>query len=225
MTPPESGGPSKVAAALARILTLHGIDLVLDVGANTGQYAGRLRTLGYRGRIVSIEPLTDAHRQLAEAAAGDPLWTVGPRVALGDRDGTATLQRSAESDMSSFLPFRPEMATLLDSAAMCGEEIVPVHRLDGLFEQFAGPGDRVLLKSDTQGWDLAVLDGAAAVLDRITLVQIELALVPVYQGEPDWLVAVGRLAALGFSPILFSPGYFNRRLARLLSMDGVFARV
>ena len=59
-------------AALQKALSHFRIDLVLDVGANTGQFGKRLRTLGYAGEIISFEPLADAHALLQAAAAADP---------------------------------------------------------------------------------------------------------------------------------------------------------
>ncbi len=218
-------GTERDDRALARIFDHYEISCVIDVGANIGQYASRLRRLGWRGRIVSIEPVAAAHAALERAADGDPAWTVAPQLALGAIDGTVTLNVSAESDMSSVRGFRPEMAQLLDSARFVDAETVPLARLDGWIDRWAGPTDRLLLKLDTQGYDFEVLAGAAATLARVWLIQVELALAPVYQGEPDWRAAADRLAALGFQPILLIPGYFNRRTARLLSADGVFARV
>jgi FkbM family methyltransferase len=216
--------PSKNSRNLATLLAHHRIDLVLDVGANTGQYAQRLRRVGYRGRIVSFEPQTSAHAVLTEAAAGDPGWQVAPRMALGDSDRPLTLNLSAQSDMSSALAMTGEMTELLDSAAYTGTETARQARLDAIFVEFARPGDRVLLKSDTQGYDRQVLDGASGVLDRILAVQLELAIVPVYVGEPSYREMIDRLEEIGFSPSLFIPGYFNRRTARLIGMDGVFVR-
>ena len=216
--------PSKESRNLAALLAHHRIGLVLDVGANTGQYAKRLRRAGYAGRIVSFEPQSTAHAVLARAAGDDPLWTAAPRLAVGDSDQPLVLNLSAESDMSSVLAMTDEMAALLDSAAYTGTETVPQARLDALFADLAGPRDRVLLKSDTQGYDRRVLDGASAVLDRIQAIQLELAIVPVYEGEPGYLEMIGHLDALGFAPALFIPGYFNRRTARLIAMDGVFVR-
>ena len=216
--------PSKDSRNLATLLAHHGIDLVLDVGGNTGQYGQRLRRAGYGGRIVSFEPQSDAHATLSKAASGDPAWTVAPRMALGDRAEPLTLNLSPTSDMSSALPMTEEMNELLDSAAFTGTETVPQNRLDAVFDDFAGPGDTVLLKSDTQGYDRAVLDGAAGILDRIRAIQLELSIVPVYVGEPSWREMTDHLDGLGFSPALFIPGYFNRRTARLIAMDGVFVR-
>jgi hypothetical protein len=116
------------------------------------------------------------------------------------------------------------MAELLDSAAFTGALEVPMARLDGLFDRHVTDKDRAFLKIDTQGTEASVLEGAAGVLDSIHGIQLELSIVPVYQGEPGYVEMIGHLAGLGFQPALFIPGYFNRRTARLISMDGVFVR-
>jgi FkbM family methyltransferase len=221
----DTTAPSKDMRALIRVLEHHRISVVLDVGANVGQYASRLRAAGWAGRIVSFEPLAAAHATLCAAAAADPAWQVAPLLALGPSEGTVTLNVSPESDMSSLLPLRPDMAQFLSSARFTGAERVPQARLDAIWAQHVAPLDRAFLKLDTQGYDGAVLDGALGVLDAIAGVQVELALVGVYEGEPLYLDMIARLASLGFEPVLFIPGYFNRRSARLLTMDGVFVRL
>jgi hypothetical protein len=55
-------------------------------------------------------------------------------------------------------------------------------------------------------------------------IQLELSIVPVYEGERGYLDMISTLNELGFEPALFIPGYFNQRSARLISMDGVFLR-
>lgn len=79
--------------ALARRFALMehlGIDLVLDVGANTGQYASSLRKAGYRAQIVSFEPLHRAYSRLARSAECDRRWRA-VRLALGARDREAII--------------------------------------------------------------------------------------------------------------------------------------
>ena len=105
---------------------------MLDVGANAGQYGAMLRAWGYRGRIVSFEPLAGAHARLEQRAAADPAWRVAPRMALGAQDGEATVQVSAESDMSSILPQTELLRRVSPSSRVIGRETVPIRRLDAL---------------------------------------------------------------------------------------------
>ena len=78
-----------------------GVDLVLDVGANTGQFAAKLRSAGFAGEIVSFEPLAAEHRQLVSAASRDPKWHVHERGAVGNRDGEITINVAGNSVSSS----------------------------------------------------------------------------------------------------------------------------
>ena len=88
---------------------------MIDVGANLGQYATRLRAAGWAGPILSIEPIPEVHRQLGRAAAADPAWEVAPPLAVGAADGEVALEVSAESDMSSTLaPDGPAAGDLAD---------------------------------------------------------------------------------------------------------------
>ena len=64
-------GGAKHWTQIISLLARHEVDCVLDVGANVGQYANAIRKNGYQGRIVSFEPLSDAHAKLTARAAGD----------------------------------------------------------------------------------------------------------------------------------------------------------
>lgn len=207
-----------------RLLDHFGITLVLDVGANVGQYAGYLRDAGYRGRIVSFEPLADAHAALTRRAAGDAGWTVAPRMALGASMGEVELNVSNDRDMSSLLPMRAEILEASPTSHTVARETVRVATLDSVFADYARDADRVLLKIDTQGYERQVLEGAQRSLARLTGVQLELSLVPLYDGETTWLAMIDYLAERGFEPRLIIPGYFDRHLMRLLQVDGVFFR-
>lgn len=221
MTPPPKASQS--TERLMRVLDHHAISLVFDVGANEGQYGDRLRRAGYKGRIVSFEPLRETHRLLTDRAADDD-WIVPPPVALADRQGETEINVSAHTGMSSLRGFTDEMADLLDSARFVATETVRLARLDDVTDHHARPDDRILLKIDTQGTEDLVLDGAERSLARIALIQLELSIVPVYEGARGFTAMIGHLERLGFEPVLFLPGYFNRRTARLIEMDGIFAR-
>jgi FkbM family methyltransferase len=216
--------PKEPTAQLIAVLAHFRITCVLDVGANVGQYGALLRAWGYPGRIISFEPQAGAHAALERRAAGDPAWRVAPPIALGDRAGQIELEVSAESDMSSVLPQSALLRRLSPSSAVVRKEAVPLSRLDEVAGRYLTPDDRVFLKVDAQGYEAQVLAGAGRLLDRLAGIQLEMSLVPLYEGERAFRALLDELAALGFEPYLFLPGYFERKLARQLQVDGVFMR-
>jgi FkbM family methyltransferase len=211
-------------AQLAAVLERFAISCVLDVGANVGQYALMLREGGFGGRIVSFEPLADAHATLARRAAGDRGWQIAPRMAIGDRDGEVLLEVSAESDMSSILPQSELLRSISPSSAVLRSERAPMARLESAAQPYLAPEDRIFLKIDTQGFEPQVLAGAGALMARLCGLQLEMSLVPCYEGEVGFRAMLDRLAEGGFEPYLFIPGYFERKLGRQLQLDGVFMR-
>jgi FkbM family methyltransferase len=222
LTPRKKAKP--LEAQLAALLERFAIACVLDVGANAGQYGDTLRAWGYRGRIVSFEPVAAAHARLELRAAADRDWHVAPRMALGAKDGEATIEVSADSDMSSILPQTELLRRLSPSSRVVGRERVPIRCLDGLTKEYVKPGERTFLKVDTQGFEAEVLAGARELLPMLQGIQLEMSLVRCYEGERDFRELIDDLARAGFSPWLFLPGYFEHKLARQLQLDGVFMR-
>ena len=79
-----------------RLLRHYGVTVVLDVGANEGQYGRELRLAGYKGRIVSFEPMAAPFAKLATAARSDPGWDV-VQLALGEANAETEINVSRNS--------------------------------------------------------------------------------------------------------------------------------
>ena len=209
---------------LVAALLMNKVDAVIDIGANAGQYGRRLRRHGWTGTIVSFEPQADIHGQLMRKVARDPDWIVAPPMALGASDGTAMLERSAESDMSSLLPQNATLRKVSPTSEVTESVPVVLHRLDGLSQLRDERMGTMFLKIDVQGSELDVLEGARGILDRIVGVQLETALVPLYVGEQGFRTTLDRLDDLGFDLHLILPGYYERKLGRQLQVDVVAFR-
>ncbi|MGH6920348.1 MAG: FkbM family methyltransferase, partial [Geminicoccaceae bacterium] len=165
LTPRKKAKP--LPAQLVAVLERFEVSCVLDVGANTGQYGAMLRDWGYRGRIVSFEPLAEAHAALERRAAGDAAWQVAPRMAIGERDGEIDLEVSSETDMSSILPQSALLREISPTSAVVRSDRVPMGRLEAAAAPYLAPADRIFLKIDTQGFEPQVLAGAGGLLARL----------------------------------------------------------
>lgn len=210
------------AARRQRLFEQRGVDLVLDVGAARGGYGQELRSAGYTGRIVSFEPLAAAHADLASSIAADSLWE-SRNVALGDVDAKREINVASNSDSSSLLPMASAHRTADSSIDYVRTETIEVRRLDGVADEVIGAARHPFLKIDTQGFERAVLDGAADTLPRLSGIQLELSFVTLYDGGMLVDEAISRCYELGFDLVGLDQG-FTHPDGSILQADGVFLR-
>lgn len=207
---------------LMKFLKSRQIDIVLDVGANIGQFGLDLRDQGYRGRIVSFEPIKEIFAKLKSAADRDGNWEVH-NCALGSSPSTKPINVSESAVFSSFLDQTTAAQQFDASAKVLREEQVEVSRLDDLFSQFSG--HRVFLKIDTQGFEREVLDGARESLKEIAGVQAELPIVHLYHGVWSLPEALDYMSQRGFVLGQVRPTNFDREeRVSVLELDCIFRR-
>ncbi len=207
-----------------RLFETLGTDLVLDVGANAGQYGIEIRRGGYAGRIVSFEPASETFARLRAASQSDPLWSAR-QLALGSEPGAATLNLAGnEGKSSSFLDQRDVTFGTTATMRYVGTETVEVSTLESVGPDVATEHDRIVLKVDVQGLELEVLEGAGSFLDRVQAIETELSLYPMYEDQPDWRRLCDRTQELGFAFFAVDPGYSDPKTGRLVEMDGLFVR-
>jgi FkbM family methyltransferase len=190
------------------VLLHHGKDTVIDVGANAGEYGLHLRKWGYRGRIVTFEPMSAAYRILAERAARDPNWQA-VNIGLGDHDGSATLNISQLSVYSSIRPGLPDLQAYDRRSDPIAQEQIAVQRRDTVIDEHFSERASLFLTVDTQGYEREVIRGAVDSLHRIRGVQVGISLAPLYEGEASFGELLQLMAGFGFSPVLLEPAAYD----------------
>jgi FkbM family methyltransferase len=216
--------PSSEEVLLKRFLAVARPTVVFDVGANIGQYGLSLRKCGFAGRIVSFEAIASVHARLSTVAARDGNWLVAPCCALGRAPGESRINVAGNSVSSSLLPMHDAHLRASPHSAYVTRESVRVERLDDVTEALLPKDGRLLLKIDTQGYEEEVLAGADQTLKRVSAMQLELSVVPLYQGAPELRRSLELCENLGFQLHGLIPGFFDEKTGRLLQMDGLFLR-
>ncbi len=206
-----------------RILEHHGIDLVIDAGANVGQYATKLRENGYQGYMLSFEPSSAAFQTLTRVASRDKRWTCR-REAVGAKAQQSQLFVAENSVSSSLLEATPALLQSVPRARAVGQESVQVVRIDDLAAELNLSRRKSLLKLDVQGWELEALRGAQQSLGSIELVEAEQSLIPLYVGDPSLTDLLGFLAQRGFGLISIEPNTLDPRSNHVVEINAMFAR-
>jgi FkbM family methyltransferase len=214
---------SNNAAALLSLLQEKRIDLIFDVGANIGQYAEGLVSNGYRGHIVSFEPLVDAHQRLLDKSRNNPRWEVAERCCLGNRAGSILIHKSINSQASSILPASRAHTSSFPDATSVATETVPMYRLDQLAPRYLERGTSPFLKIDVQGYEEQVLAGASEIIPNLVGLQVELSLVNMYEGQKLFAEMLTEIQKTGFELYLLTPAS-RLKTGRWLQADCVFFR-
>ena len=205
---------------LLELFTRYEVDGVIDVGANRGQYGRRLREAGYEGSILSFEPVPEAFAELAAVSQHDPRWEAR-NVAVADQPGTLSMNVAASSSVSSFLTPTADYTSIYSGMEVQRQEQVSVVTLDTVEIPFQRP----FLKTDTQGFDLRVLEGARDLLsNRVIGAQVELSVIPIYEAMPDFLEVIAKMRECGFTLTGMFSVETDKKM-RVYEFDGVFVRM
>ncbi len=199
------------------------IGCVFDIGASTGGYASELRASGYRKRIISFEPSSDAFQVLKSQAQGDAYWEVYQLV-LGKKPGVTSLNLSRNRESSSMLRLKSRHIEVYPESVYIGQETVKVDTLDRITDQFPEISEPTFLKIDTQGYELQVLQGGVGTISNMTGIQVELSLVEMYENETPYMKIISFLESLGFCLMSFQPVIDDPTTGQLLQIDGLFFR-
>jgi FkbM family methyltransferase len=204
-----------------KLLADLGTDLVIDGGANRGQYGKRLRAGGYRGQIVSFEPIPEVFAQLTAASASDPRWSCC-RAALGAADGEADIHIAEFDQVSSLLPATGAAGT--SSWRASRSERVSVVPLATVLEQQQAATHRTHLKLDLQGYEMTALLGAGSQLADCSSLEVELSTIPLYEGASTAPHLLSYLETRGFDIFSLQPSAVENRSGRVLELESLFVR-
>lgn len=199
------------------------INFVLDVGANTGQYAANLRQAGYKGEILSFEPLNEAFSLLKKHTQQDKHWKA-EQIGLGNFDGESMINVSENSVSSSILNIRKEHVEAVPESKYISQEKITICKLDSIFNKYELNGKNYFLKIDTQGFEKEVIDGAIQSLGKITGIQVEMSLVQLYEGESVYDDLKKLIESFGFELYSIEPGFSDPDSGKLMQIDGIFFR-
>ncbi|PYO47915.1 MAG: hypothetical protein DMD72_08870 [Gemmatimonadetes bacterium] len=213
---------------IVRVLSTLRINCVLDVGSYRGDFAKWLRRIGYAGLIISFEPVAANFDILEEARADDTEWHTH-RLALGATTGSAEIRVFSGETFHSFLaPSDYGRARFPDKLQVVRRELVPVERLENILDELTAGLDhpRILLKVDTQGYDLEVIRGLGGKVGAISALQIEMSVKPIYdQVTNSYVDALAYLQQLGFQMSgMFPVSYSDNDNLRVVEFDCVMCR-
>jgi FkbM family methyltransferase len=214
---------SHFLARRKRILDTTGTDVVLDVGANVGQYAQQLRAIGYTGRIISFEPLSSVYEELVRRSSSDDNWQA-INCALGNQIYTTEINVSENSDSSSILNMLPYHMKAAPESRYIDREQIELKTLDSLFEGLFVRKHNIWLKIDTQGFEHKVIDGAKNSLAHIKILQVEMSLVPLYEHQILFAEMNKMIHDKGYKIISIEPSFSDDESGHMLQVDGIFYR-
>ena len=211
-------------ARFISMLRTHNVNLIFDVGANAGQFGVLLREIGFDGKIISFEPLSDARENLLNISKNDPLWQIALQTAIGEENGEIEIQIAGNSQSSSVLDMLDTHVRAAPDSKYIGKEKVALRTLDSIAPDYMDSNSIAFIKIDTQGYETQVMNGAKKLMSQIVGLQVEISLVPLYKGQCLFDEMLKKLKNDGFELWSISTVFSDPNTGQLLQVDATFFR-
>lgn len=171
---------------------------VIDVGANTGQFARHISQFFPQAKLYCFEPLAEPFAELQRWAAAESGRVAVFNVALGAEQGEAKMFRHVEHSASSSLLTTTEVCNQLYPQTKAQDSVsIKLTTLDAALAGEALPRE-ILVKLDTQGYERQVIRGATETLQKACAVIVEINLYRLYDQQPSFIELAAMLNELGF---------------------------
>ena len=195
---------------------------IIDVGANTGQFAIASAKIFPFSSIYSFEPAPHCIAQLRRNVSSLPQIHVYP-FAIGDSEGKVSLKINSDSRSSSVLPLGRVHRQHFPGAKESGAIPVKVTTLDLIFKDiFLEPP--ILIKLDVQGYEANVLKGSKGILSRVDCVILETSFKPLYDGETTFIDICKLMETSGFRFLRPVGWLASPDTGEILQIDAFFVR-
>lgn len=212
-------------ALLKKIIEFLEIDLIIDVGANEGQFIELVRSLGYNKKIISIEPLSKAFKILENKFSGRSNFEAY-NFALGNFDGKSEINVSENSFSSSLLNIHENHLNAAPQSKFIKKENIEVRKLDSMKDEFKlNDAKSIFLKLDVQGFEKHVLEGSLENLSKIKLISTEMSLVPLYHTSTLFIDLIQFMQKNGFDFYAVEREFTDSRNGRVLQLNGYFVNI
>jgi len=198
------------------------VDLVLDIGANIGQYALDLRLNGYKGKIISFEPLPAAHKKLLYNSKNDKNWIIYKRIALGNKDKITNIYRSNNEFSSSTKKILKLHLKSDPSSFVINTYKIDVINLDKIYSECASKSKNIFVKIDTQGSEAEILEGFRNNLQNVSGIKIELSTLKLYKNQMTYEFFFKKFKEKNFSLWSIEPSFISPVNGRHLQFDAIF---
>ncbi len=206
------------------LIRMYKINKIIDIGANIGEYARQMRSIGYKGKIISFEPREESFLKLKENFKSDSNFECY-KLGLGEKKMNININVSQNKTSSSILNMLPLHLSVKPWSKYVSKEKIAIEKLDNLIDLLIESGDNVLLKIDTQGYEKHILEGGKQFIKFVKGIQLEMSLEPLYENTPNFFDLYNYITGLGFKICSIERGFYDIRSGRLLQVDGIFYKI
>ena len=207
---------------IVQTLKHYKIDIVIDIGANEGQFAKNIIQYGYKNKIISFEPIKNIHQILKKNSKNYNNWIIEENIGFGETEGTKEINISKNNVSSSILKIKKKFVNLKPDTEQIRKEKIKITTIDNYLNKNNFNNNKIFIKLDTQGYEENIIRGAQKKIKNITGFMLEASIEAIHNKEKDYSEIIKLMKKMGFSVWSVERGFSNKKTGQVLQIDIIF---
>lgn len=207
--------------ATARQNILRNCNLIVDIGANDGDWISKVRKDGYKGNAVCIEPLKSNFHRLKTRQIPR---TICLNYAIGEKNGIIQINQASNNGLSSsILELNDYHLKAAPYVKIIDRQNVEMIKLSRLLQKYTKK--KIYIKIDVQGYELQVLKSMQkSNFQNVYAFEVETNLVSTYKNASLIEDTIKFLRLNGYKPLRIENGFSMPNFGQLLQADILFVK-